>query len=469
MMLRTTDNNGEKGTDDNWVYPSIEDLLKDESLCYGEDKLKNIKENLLEIGNKSIKKLKKGHPDLLVFPDNLEYYKDGIGSLTIFSMYENTLRTYNLMGFIGRNDTQLTISSRFAENDKNDYFLHYMVQKVFCPHILKLDQTPSKENIWDFLLYLFPYYLKKAYSQGLYKAYRREEYNDANLKGAIDVKRHICINIPFAGKIAYTTREHRYDNHVTQLIRHTIEYIKVHPFGSGILTNDSEIWDIVSQFCFVTQNRYNRNERQKVINANLKPVTHPYFTEYKMLQKICLRILRREKITFGQEKDKIYGLLFDGAWLWEEYLNKVFEKEKLSIEHPKNKAKEGHEWMLVDNNKNNIQKIYPDFIHKNNQPIVADAKYKHAENNIREDVFQIIAYMYRFKSNNGLLLFPHAETNIEKHYTIKDTDGKLIKLGLGIPKKRAFHLFKSNIKESEDKLIEKIKTIITTIPQTSLK
>ena len=36
-------------------------------------------------------------------------------------------------------------------------------------------------------------------------------------------------NIPFMGKIAYTTREHSYNNNLTQLVRHTIEYIKTHP------------------------------------------------------------------------------------------------------------------------------------------------------------------------------------------------------------------------------------------------
>jgi 5-methylcytosine-specific restriction enzyme subunit McrC len=102
---------------------------------------------------------------------------------------------------------------------------------------------------------------------------------------------------------------------------------KLHPYGSGVLTGDSEVRDIVSKFIFVTDKTYNRNSRQKIISANLKPVTHPYFTEYSALQKICLKILRHEKITFGKEKDKVYGLLFDGAWLWEEYLNTILKRK----------------------------------------------------------------------------------------------------------------------------------------------
>ena len=204
--MRTTDNNGGKNLD-SFDSPNINDLT-----C---------------IANRTLIDLQKDNPDLLVFPHSLGQYRDDVEKSHIFSLDDENLTTYNLMGFVGRNSSQLSISSRFAKDDKNDYFLHYMLQKVFSINLLKFDQTANKENIWDFLLYLFPYYLKKAYSQGLYKAYRKVEYNDANIKGAIDVKRHILRNITFMGKIAYTTREHSYNNDLTQLIRHTIEYINL--------------------------------------------------------------------------------------------------------------------------------------------------------------------------------------------------------------------------------------------------
>lgn len=193
--------------------------------------------DLSAIANRSLIDLQLENPNLLVFPQTLGQYRDDVEKSHIFSLDEEYITTYNLMGFVGRNSSQLTISSRFAKDDNNDYFLHYMLQKVFSINLLKFDQTPNKENIWDFLLYLFPYYLKKAYSQGIYKAYRKEEYNDSNVSGTIDVKRHILQNIPFTGKITYTTREHSYNNYLTQLVRHTIEKIKSHPFGSGVLTS----------------------------------------------------------------------------------------------------------------------------------------------------------------------------------------------------------------------------------------
>lgn len=444
--MRTTDNNcGEKLESIGFDNNAIADLSY--------------------IAKKNLIDLQKENPDLLIFPQSLGQYHDDIEKSYIFSLDENNLTTYNLMGFLGRNSSQLTISSRFAKDDMNDYFLHYMLQKVFSINLLKFDQTPHKENIWDFLLYLFPYYLKKAYSQGMYKAYRREEYNDSNVKGTIDVKRHILRNFPFMGKIAYTTREHSYNNNLTQLVRHTIEYIKTHPFGNGVLTNDSDVRDIISKFVFVTQNSYNKNSRQKIISANSKSVSHPYFTEYAMLQKICLKILRHEKITFGKEKDKVYGLLFDGAWLWEEYLNTILKSDFI---HPENKTGKHRQYLFE-----NFQSIYPDFISKSQPKKVGDAKYiplsgqhLYSENSERATsiYYKTIAYMYRFSSNNGFLLFPNQETSFFETYKIKETEGILNKIGLAIPQtSENFKEFIKTMNENEQELILNLKTEERTI------
>jgi 5-methylcytosine-specific restriction enzyme subunit McrC len=426
--------------------------------------------DLSSIANKNLIDLQKENPDLLVFPQTLGQYRDDVEKAHIFSLDEENLTTYNLMGFVGRNSSQLTISSRFAIDDNNDYFLHYMLQKVFSINLLKFDQTPNSENIWDFLLYLFPYYLKKAYSQGIYKAYKKEEYNDSNVKGTIDVKRHILRNIPFMGKVAYTTREHSYNNNLTQLIRHTIEHIKTHPFGSGVLTNDSEVRDIVSKFIFVTDKTFNNNSRQKIISANLKPVSHSYFTEYTALQKICLKILRHDKITFGKEKDKVYGLLFDGAWLWEEYLNTFLMDEFI---HPENKTGKNRHYLFE-----NFQSIYPDFISRTLPKSVGDAKYiplgrqqSYSESSEKATsiYYKTIAYMYRFSSDNGFLLFPNQETSFFETYRIKETNGILKKIGLAIPQtSENFKGFIKTMSENEIELKQNLKTEERAIAQQSL-
>jgi 5-methylcytosine-specific restriction enzyme subunit McrC len=446
--MRTTDNNHGRLVSELGFNPENED-------------------DILFIANRTIKDLAE-EDKLLIFPYSLnaEYKdleaKDHVFSLHPKSVGEYELRTGNLMGFIGRNNTQLTISSRFyPEND--DLFLHYLLHKVFAINVFDLKHKTAKDSVWDFLLYLFPYYLKQALNQGLFKEYQRRQYNDANVKGSIDVARHIRINNPFMGKIAYHTREHSYDNNITQLIRHTIEYIRMHKFGGGILFNDIDTQNAVNQIIYATST-YEKNNRRNIINQNIRPLNHPYFTEYALLQKICLQILRQEGLTYGNEKDKVYGLLFDGAWLWEEYLN-IILKGKGFI-HPENKIQTHKDWIFKNIEGHNKQEIYPDFIMKNKDntaSVIADAKYKHIDTHDdeygRNDFFQIITYMYRYNCKKGYLLFPYdkksEEPYIEKLEILGNLNGKIIEYGLQIPKNDSFINFCTIMKNDvEAKFLE---------------
>ena len=358
-------------------------------------------ENLQKIAEKPIGQLSlDDNPNLLIFPQNLEEYGDKIGKQYVCEVKDGKLYTGNIMGFIGYGDTKVRIHSRFAQGD-DDYFLHYMLQKVFSINLFDLKYHSDEESIFDFLIYLFPAFLKRAMCQGLYKEYQTREYNDADIKGRIDVARHIRMNIPFAGKVAYSTREYAYDNHVTQLIRHTIEFISNHPYGGGILNNDDLTKDAVSLIREATPT-YSQNERRKVINQNLRPLSHPYFSEYRHLQHLCMQILRYEEIKYGRNEDEIYGVLFDGAWLWEEYLNTLLRD--CGYKHPHNKVFSGRIHLFTDNS----GARYPDFY---KDGIVLDAKYKRYEDVALQridgdDLHQVITYMYILSARYGGLIVP---------------------------------------------------------------
>jgi len=365
--------------------------LKEEELCHL-DILKKLAEPT--ISNLSLE----DYPNLLVFPQDLDVYGDKIGDAHIFEVKEQKLLTGNIMGFIGCGNTKVSISSRFAKSE-NDYFLHYMLQKVFAINLFELQFNADEESIFDFLLYLFPSFLKRAIRQGIYREYQTRIYNDANVKGRIDVSRHIQLNMPFTGRIAYTTREYEYDNHLTQLIRHTIEYIEHHRYAGNILHNDEDTIDAVKRIRQVTTS-YNRNERQNVMNQNLRPISHPYFGEYRPLQLLCLQILRQDEMKYGRNDDEIYGILFDGAWLWEEYLNTFLAD--IGFEHPRNKEGKGHKSLFVGGS----GWCYPDFY---SSEMVLDAKYKWYKDwdNVQtKDLYQVISYMHILNLKKGGYIVP---------------------------------------------------------------
>ena len=437
----------------------------------------NTRKDLQRIANAQIKDLKGDErPNLLVFPRDLGYYGDDVGEGRIIGFHDDSISTGNIMGFVGVNDTQVDIVSRFAKTDGEDYFLHYMLQRVFVINLFDIKHTTSSQPIFDFLLYLFPYFLKKALRQGLYKKYRRFEYNDSNIRGPIDVNRHIRENIPFRGTVAYSTREHTYDNEVTELIRHTIEYIKTHPMGNGVLNCDQETKDAVMTMTQATPT-YNSRDRNRIINLNLRLVTHPYYSEYTALQKICLQILRHEALKYGQEKDKIYGILFDGAWLWEEYLNTIFTNARLEITHAKNKT--GDNGIPIYNGS---KRYYPDFYRRNDcveKSFVLDAKYKRLgfevkadgqedekTNTIaigREDLFQMITYMHVLPARHCALLYPIEPYESNSGGIVLSTPRKLLGyggeiIGIGIPiaNDAEYSAFYSSQEGTESALVAKI-------------
>lgn len=416
---------------------------------------------LARIANKPVEELvRQSDSTLLVFPPDLSRYGDEIGELSIFSMKQDgagtcQIATGNLMGFIGRGDTQLTIGSRFNKNGKEDYFLHYMLQRVFAINLFDLKHGIAHDAVFDFLLYLFPYYLKKALRQGLFKEYIRREHNDARVRGTINVSRHIRQNIPFSGNVAYDTREHSYDNPVTQLIRHTIEYIRTKPNGRMVLNNDAETKEAVRQIVSATPT-FAQSNRAHIINENIRPIRHPYFTEYTLLQKICLQILRHERIKFGNSHDKIYGILFDGAWLWEEYLYTLLKENH--FKHPQNKRREGGIKMFAnpsveDTFGRNSRRIYPDFFNED-AGYILDAKYKHLNGSVgRDDLYQVVSYMHCMKAGRGGYLYPNDNGSKIQNYELAGHGGTISVIPFDVPQDAVgWESFCQDISKSETQL-----------------
>ena len=415
--------------------------------------------DLLYVANKPIRQLCEEDNDILVFPLSIDDSDDRIGDSHIVDIYTEDcnsvrIKSGNIMGFVGRKSQQLKIYSRFDSNN-NDYFLHYMLQKVLSFNVFNMEFTSSEENVFDFLLYLFPTLLKHALRQGLYKEYRRKHCNDSEVRGTIDISRHIKENIPFRGTVAYNTREYSYDNSVTELIRHTIEFIRTFPIGNTILSSDRIVEEYIRDIVLYTPS-YNRAERMRIINENLRPRCHPYYKEYMILQKLCVQILRQEEINYVMDDDRFYGILFDGAWLWEEYLNTLLRD--IEFKHPENKLGTGAIYLFEHGGQR-----FPDFWKKD---IVLDAKYKRLAVNgnsfdiSRDDVHQILAYMYRLKANKGGIICPYKgeKNKIISQNMHKDSYlGSLSLYALAIPKNcSSYEDFTKRIVENERTLLEEL-------------
>ena len=388
IKMRITDNHHEIAKEDFVAeYPKLSNLLIDRTL-----------ESLSQ------------DERVFIFPNDLKNSPDLEKDQKIFETVNQKIKTGNVIGFLGCGQERLTISSRFSD-ESNDHFLHYLLHKVLHINLTSLDVALSlEERLYQLLMYLFPKYLQAAIRKGLYKEYQRFSHNDSHVKGVIDVRNHLKKNLPFTGNIAYTTREFTYDNPLMQLIRHTIEFMKNQKsIGRGVLENLSTIRENVAEIVRVTPS-YKLADRAKIIRLNqTKPLRHAYFREYRKLQDLCLMILNREKHGLGYQEQKIHGILFDVAWLWEEYVHTLLPKEFI---HPRNKDKTDGISVFSDRKR----KVFPDFYNRELRTVL-DAKYKKlefTEKGInREDLFQLISYSYILKAEQAGLVFPSKEKVVD--------------------------------------------------------
>ena len=387
-----------------------------------------------KIADKTLSELEK--EGIFVFPEKIHDAPDIEEEQVVLQSYNNCYRTGNIMGFLGCGSERLAIESRFSSGEK-DYFFQYLLERVMnFPNVVDLSVDANQENmLFNLMLFLFPRYLKDALRKGLFKTYIRNQYNDSHVAGSMDIPRHIAQNTPFVGNIAYSQREYSYDNDLTELVRHTIEFIQRKPHGRILLSKVKEEVSLVVD----ATNRYRVHDKQKVIAANQKtPIRHAYYREYRRLQHLCFLILQHQKHQIGTGTKQVYGILFDGAWLWEEYINLLVGD---IFYHPMNRAGQGAQRLFAGN----IGLIYPDFISKDSRNrVIGDAKYKPAENIGNKDYLQVLAYMLRFDAKNGFYFYPSTDDTQEHRLQVNKgstyeknvvprNDVCVVKLGLGIP------------------------------------
>lgn len=367
---------------------------------------------------------------LLVFPQSFKKNEDKLDDNEIFHLEDGGKKIVvgNVMGFVGIGSARLEITSRFEDAGGRDYFLHYLLGRVFSFSLFDWNFETSRAPALDLLALVFPHFLKKALRQGIYKEYRTRERNETTLRGVLDVPRHLRENSPFAGAIAYRMRERTADNVLMQLVRHTIEHLRVGSEAFKAVAHfNNETADAVRAVVALTPS-YARRERERVVAKNLRSRAHPFFSEYEPLRELCLRILRRDTLKYGNAADDaIHGVLFDGAWLWEEYLATLMPN---GFSHPKNKTSENGIAFFLGGHR----RYYPDF---HDETCVLDAKYKNKEriSENREDLFQIISYLHVLGLRKGGFIVPAAgNAPFEStRRTLAGTGGELALFRLAVP------------------------------------
>lgn len=340
-----------------------------------------------------------------------------------YSLLANkTIKTSNYVGVLKykASDVEATIEigSRFDKENPSQLFLSYLMSKSFDgQHLPEYPPEINNQNMWELLLcFIFSNQVKEAYRQGLFKAYKRFEYNDCKLKGVVDVNRHLKLNLPYVGNIAYGIREQTHDVPVLHLILHTFDLLeKKYPeIMESLNRNDSEgiKLECIKRTLKEVATTFNSRNVQNILSATNNRIAHPYFNKYEPLRKTCRMILRDMGLSIydGNQEEQVYGVLIDMNWLWENFIGKEV-MGKLGFNH------------VIDNktpllvpyeDKDKIGKKAVkfreyDFIKE--KVMIADAKYKpkwqeEKWSELSNDVYQVMSYMLVAGVKKGAVVFP---------------------------------------------------------------
>lgn len=307
-------------------------------------------------------------------------------------------------------DFTLQIKCRF-DSEKKSFFLATMMLDGELERGEKV--LRSDDSIFEILLFrIYCEQLKKAAQKGFYRTYVCSEHNDSRPRGTINIARHIKLNAgQNNGRIAYDTREHTAGNPLNRLVIAAYEHLKSkYTFVEREFLANPELSAAMNTLKQITG--LPARNLGKLVSENLRPITHPYYSEYEELRKTCLKILRDEGVSIfdAESSEDTESLLMDVTKLWEKFLEKRIHRL----------LPNDHTFKAQDKRNMFFGKISePDFVvYKDNIPVVIlDAKFKiqwgeafkdkNCSNGyLNEDIDKCIRDMVVFNTKYTGVIFP---------------------------------------------------------------
>lgn len=383
----------------------------------------------------------------------------------------------------------MSASCRF--DNESFFFTQYILDRALGMNINILQNMDpgvgSGDILEQLLAFVFAAQIERAYRKGLYRRYRTYECNDSKVKGKIDITRHIRLNPLNNGKIAYSYREYTADNDVNKMIFTAYTYLqKRHPnIMKNLEKKRKTVGECITQFRNIMQPA-SRQEAQKLVQRERRKITHSIYHDWEEVRKTAILILRHMGIFVrdAQAEKTIHGVLINMNWVWEQYLQSILEDE---IKGKGYTFQPQDEKNIFIRNKNPLHTLKTDLcIYKDEKSaLILDAKYKNAwsdavqnkngnfDERVREDYFQILAYMYGFRCNKAGIFCPcpdknssHSEYEYYEYTITKDREEeKFYLLPLYIPhsqesKNNSFKSFKEAMETNEKKFKNQVKKIL---------
>ncbi|MDZ5253785.1 McrC family protein [Clostridium sp. LIBA-8841] len=326
---------------------------------------------------------------------------------------KDTIRFINYVGYIRLSTVSIEILPKISINKNNpDFERKSLLNMLSKCGILKINYSEIsslrlyKQSLNEILAYLFSKKLQRELSKGIYLEYVNIEENRNSLKGSLLFNEQIKNMASCTPKAFCKYEEFSKDNKLNRIFSYFIkslireiknkETLKLLKFSQSILGDVDERNITLND---VKNYRFNRlNERFEEA-----------FTLGKML------VLGESSLgTLGDSK--AYSILFKMNEVFELYigklLGKLIQEETLHMQHSKYKL------LINEETNKGVFKLIPDIVIEKNgeESIILDTKWKRISSSYnrhgvkREDLYQMYAYLTRYKNvSTVILLYPYNE------------------------------------------------------------
>lgn len=324
----------------------------------------------------------------------------------------DTLRFINYVGYIKLSTVSIEILPKISLNDSAELERKALLNMLSKCGILKVNYSEIsslklyKESLNEILAYLFSKKLQKELRKGVYGEYVYIEENINSLKGSLRVQEQIKNIASHSSKAFCRFEEFSRDNKLNKILsffvkevmknvknRETLKLLRISEMILGEVEEKSVTLNEVNNFSF---NRLNK----------------PFEDAFTLGKMIVLG-----ESAFGKlGGNKAYSILFKMNEIFEIYIGKLLKEllyeETVHMQHSKYKL------LIKEESNRGVFKLIPDIVIEKNgiESVIIDTKWKSVESKFnrhgvkREDLYQMYAYLTRYKNaRTVILIYPYNE------------------------------------------------------------
>ena len=324
----------------------------------------------------------------------------------------DTLRFINYVGYIRLSTVSIEILPKISLNDSAELERKALLNMLSKCGILKVNYSEIsslklyKQSLNEILAYLFSKKLQKELRKGVYGEYVYIEENINSLKGSLRVQEQIKNLASHSSKAFCRFEEFSRDNKLNKILsffvkevmknvknRETLRLLRISEMILGDVDERNVTLNEVNNFSF---NRLNK----------------PFEDAFTLGKMIVLGESALGKLG----GNKAYSILFKMNEIFEIYIGKLLKEllyeETVHMQHAKYKL------LVKEETNRGVFKLIPDIVIEKSgiESVIIDTKWKSVESKFnrhgvkREDLYQMYAYLTRYKNaRTVILLYPYNE------------------------------------------------------------